>query len=77
MPLDNTGQDQPQPSQAYVVGAAQGQVKRPSYSSNMSMNVVVSRMDEKRNAELLDAIVERLKPWMIDSAVFSDRRREY
>ena len=60
-------------SQAYIEGAAQSEVKRTLVFLEHLDEVVVSRVDEQRNAELFDAIVERLKAWMIDPAVLANR----
>ena len=69
------GEDQPRRGEADVEGAAERQVQRAVVSIDHVDEGVVGRMDEQRNAELLDAGIERLEPRMIDVIVPADAAR--
>src|SRR4051794_41090392 len=75
MPLHDPGKDESGGREADIEGASERQVQRAVISIENVDEGVVGRVDQERNAELFDAVIEGLEPRMVDMIVASDRAR--
>jgi hypothetical protein len=73
MPLDDARQNEPKAGKTDIVGAAEGKVQSALIVLEHLDEVVIGRMNEKWHAQLFDPVVERLEPWVVDTAVLADR----
>ena len=73
MALHDAGEDQPHRRDADLDDAAEAQMQRAVVAvDSMSWKIDVGRMQEQRQAELLDMGVERLQPLGIDARIVAD-----
>src|SRR5713101_7576545 len=76
MALHHAGENEPRGCDADLDHPPEAQMERPTVAIEHILEYDVGGMQEQRHAELLDPVIERLKPIGVDPGVAADTARQ-